>query len=242
MRPIRPLRSLAEEVCSRLAEEIASGKLEKGAKLPSEQEMMQAMGVSRTVVREAVAALRARGLVVTRQGAGAFVNPDPSRQLYSIDPDGLGSLDGVIEVLELRMAIEAEAAALASERASATQIKEILRTQECFSRAIKAGDRGIKEDFDFHQAIANATQNSRFVDFLAYLGRQIIPRQSIRSFDGQPNEMRAYLQRIEKEHDVVILAIEKRDPGKSREAMRRHLLNSRERYRQLASGKPEHGQ
>ena len=198
---------------------------------------MQAMGVSRTVIREAVAALRARGLVVTRQGAGAFVNPDPSRQLYSIDPEGVGSLEGVIEVLELRMAIEAEAAALASERGSAAQIKEILRTQERFGRAIKAGDRGIKEDFDFHQAVASATQNSRFVDFLAYLGRQIIPRQSIRSFDGQPDAMRAYLQRVEKEHDAVIIAIEKREPGKAREAMRKHLLNSRERYRQLLAGK-----
>src|ERR1700754_4653172 len=79
LRPVQPVRSLSDEVCNRLADEITSGKLAGGAKLPSEQEMMTAMGVSRTVIREAVAALRARGLVVTRQGAGAFVNPDTSR-------------------------------------------------------------------------------------------------------------------------------------------------------------------
>ncbi len=149
---------------------------------------MTAMGVSRTVIREAVAALRARGLVITRQGAGAFVNPDTSRQPYAIDPDGLGSLSGVIQVLELRMAVEAEAAVLASERATAAQIKDIRLAQHDLSQAIANGDRGIKEDLAFHRTIAVATQNDRFVEFLEYLGRLIIPRQSIRSFDGRPGQ------------------------------------------------------
>jgi GntR family transcriptional regulator, transcriptional repressor for pyruvate dehydrogenase complex len=232
---VQPVRSLSDEVCNRLAEEITSGKLAGGAKLPSEQEMMTAMGVSRTVIREAVAALRARGLVVTRQGAGAFVNPDTSRQPYVIDPDGLGSLNGVIELLELRMAVEAEAAVIASERATAAQIKDIRQAQSDLSRAIANGDRGIKEDLAFHRAIAVATQNNRFVEFLEYLGRLIIPRQSIRSFEGRPDSMRSYLRRIEKEHEAILQAIEARSPKNARNAMRKHLLNSRERYRQLAS-------
>lgn len=239
LRPVQPVRSLSDEVCNRLAEEITSGKLKAGAKLPSEQEMMTAMGVSRTVIREAVAALRARGLVVTRQGAGAFVNTDTSRQPYVIDPEGLGSLSGVIEVLELRMAVEAEAAAIASERATSAQIKDIRNAQQDLTRAIANGDRGIKEDLAFHRAIAVATQNTRFVEFLEYLGRLIIPRQSIRSFDGQPESMRSYLQRIEKEHEAILQAIEARAPKKARDAMRKHLLNSRERYRQLASTQTE---
>ncbi len=86
LRPLDAPKSLSSEVIDRLAEQIMSGKLPVGAKLPSEQEMMKGMGVSRTVVREAVAALRARGLVVTRQGAGAFVERDISRQPYAIDP------------------------------------------------------------------------------------------------------------------------------------------------------------
>ena len=239
MRPVQPMKSLSDEVRNRLVEEITSGKLAAGAKLPSEQEMMTAMGVSRTVIREAVAALRARGLVVTRQGAGAFVNTDTSRQPYVIDPEGLGSLDGVIEVLELRMAVEAEAAAIASERATAVQIKDIRQAQQDLSSAIAKGDRSIKEDLAFHRAIAMATQNNRFVEFLEYLGRLIIPRQSIRSFEGQPDEMRSYLRRIEKEHEAILHAIEARDPKKARDAMRKHLLNSRERYRQLASTQAE---
>lgn len=235
LRPVQPTRSLSAEVCNRLAEEITSGKLKGGEKLPSEQEMMTAMGVSRTVIREAVAALRARGLVVTRQGAGAFVNPDPSRQPYVIDPDGLGSLTGVIEVLELRMAVEAEAAAIASERATAQQLDDIRAAHDELGRVIARGDRGIHEDLAFHRAIAVATQNNRFVEFLEYLGRLIIPRQSIRSFEGEPDDMRSYLRRIEAEHEAIINAIEARSPKKARDAMRKHLLNSRERYRQLAS-------
>jgi GntR family transcriptional repressor for pyruvate dehydrogenase complex len=237
LRPLEAPRSLSAEVVDRLAGQITSGKLPAGAKLPSEQEMMRGMGVSRTVVREAVAALRARGLVITRQGAGAFVDRDTSRQPYVIDPDGLGSLDSVLDILELRMAVESEAAAIASERATNKQIKAIKEAQRVFSRAISSGERAIKEDFAFHQAIALATQNNRFGEFLEFLGRLIIPRQSIRSFEGNPNGPRQYLARIEKEHEAIFHAISARSPSKAREAMRGHLLKSRERYRELASKK-----
>src|SRR3984957_5581655 len=121
LRPLESPRSLSAEVVDRLAEQIMSGKLPAGAKLPSEQEMMKGMGVSRTVVREAVSALRARGLVITRQGAGAFVDRDTGRQPYVIDPDGLGSLDRVLDILELRVAVGSEGAGIASERATGAQ-------------------------------------------------------------------------------------------------------------------------
>jgi GntR family transcriptional regulator, transcriptional repressor for pyruvate dehydrogenase complex len=237
LRPLGSPKRLSAEVVDRLAEQIISGKLPAGAKLPSEQEMMRGMGVSRTVVREAVSALRARGLVVTRQGAGAFVDRDTSRQPYVIDPDGLGSLGSVLDILELRMAVESEAAAIASERATAAQIKAVRDAQRVFIRAISSGERGIKEDFAFHQSIALATQNNRFVEFLEFLGRLIIPRQSIRSFEGSPGSLRKYLGQIEKEHEAISQAIAARLPKKAREAMRGHLLKSRERYRELASKK-----
>ena len=237
LRPVEAPKSLTAEVVDRLAEQIISGKLPVGAKLPSETEMMRGMGVSRTVVREAVAALRARGLVITRQGAGAFVDRDTSRQPYAIDPEGLGSLDSVLDILELRMAVESEAAAIASERATAAQVKAIGEAHRVFSRAITSGERAIKEDFAFHQAIASATQNGRFVEFLDFLGRLIIPRQSIRSFEGNPEGPRQYLGRIEREHEAIFQAIASHTPKKAREAMRRHLVKSRERYRELASKK-----
>src|SRR5690349_24856549 len=105
LRPLRPQRNLTEEAVARLTEEIRKGRLAPGARLPTEQALMKAMGVSRTVVREAVAALRADGLVTTRQGAGAFV-ADASRLPFRIDPDGLSSIGDVLEVMELRLAGE----------------------------------------------------------------------------------------------------------------------------------------
>jgi DNA-binding FadR family transcriptional regulator len=233
LRPLAPVRRRTEEVVDRIAAQISEGQLPAGARLPTEQAMMAAMGVSRTVVREAISALRARGLVMTRQGAGAFVNADAPQQPYAIDPDGLGSLNSVIEILELRTAVEMEAAAIASERATSVQLKAIAKAAATFSRAIESGDRAVKEDFDFHFAIAVATQNSRFVGFLEFLGGLIIPRQSIRTFDGKADLQRSYLESVEKEHQVIVDAISARAPRKARDAMRRHLLNGKERYRQL---------
>jgi GntR family transcriptional repressor for pyruvate dehydrogenase complex len=233
--PLKPARRRTEEVVERIAAQIASGRLPIGAKLPTEQAMMVAMGVSRTVVREAISALRARGLVTTRQGAGAFVNAESRQQPYAIDPDGLGSLNSVIEILELRTAVEMEAAAIASERATPAQIKAIARAHATFSRAIETGEPSVKEDFDFHFAIAIGTNNSRFVGFLEFLGGLIIPRQSIRTFDGDAALMRRYLENVEKEHRLIFEAIGARSPRKARDAMRRHLLNGKERYRQLAA-------
>jgi GntR family transcriptional regulator, transcriptional repressor for pyruvate dehydrogenase complex len=232
--PLQPARRRTEEVVERIVEQISSRQLAVGAKLPTEQEMMTAMGVSRTVVREAISALRARGLVTTRQGAGAFVKSD-SQQPYSIDPDGLGSLNSVIEILELRTAVEMETAAIASERATPAQLKAIAQALSTFSRAIETGEPAVKEDFDFHFAIAIATNNSRFVGFLEFLGGLIIPRQSIRTFDGDAGLMRRYLENVEKEHQTIFDAISAKSPRKARDAMRRHLLNGKERYRQLAA-------
>lgn len=234
LRPLTPVRRRTEEVVDRIAAQISDGHLPAGTRLPTEQAMMAAMGVSRTVVREAISALRARGLVMTRQGAGAFVNTDATQQPYAIDPDGLGSLNSVIEILELRTAVEIEAAAIASERATSAQLKAIAKAATVFSRAIENGDRAVKEDFDFHFAIAIATQNSRFVGFLEFLGGLIIPRQSIRAFEGNAELQRRYLETVEKEHQVIVDAIAARAPRKARDAMRRHLLNGKERYRQLA--------
>src|SRR4051794_7233387 len=217
--PLKPARRRTEEVVERIAAQIASGGLSVGAKLPTEQAMMAAMGVSRTVVREAISALRARGLVTTRQGAGAFVNSE-SQQPYAIDPDGLGSLASVIEILELRTAVEVEAAAIASERATTAQLKAIARASATFTAAIENGDRAVKEDFDFHFAIAIATQNSRFVGFLEFLGGLIIPRHSIRTFDGKADLQRRYLEAVQKEHQAIFEAIGARSPRKARDAMR----------------------
>jgi GntR family transcriptional repressor for pyruvate dehydrogenase complex len=232
-RPVAAPRSLAHELIERLTADITSGKLPPGARLPTEQEMIAATGVSRTVVREAVAALRAEGLVLTRQGVGAFV-ADHARRPFRIDPVKLHSLREVLEVMELRTGIEVEAAGLAAERASAADIRKIVEAYEAIDKAIRRGDSAVDQDFAFHCQIAAATGNPQFMHFLEYLGRFIIPRQTVRVNVGAAEERRGYLETIQTEHRTIVDAVRAHAVQKARVAMRNHLLHSRKRYQKLA--------
>ncbi len=237
--PLGPPKNRTAEVVERLAAEIGSGRLSPGARLPTEQEMMTALGVSRTVVREAVAALRAQGLVTTRQGLGAFVAIDQQRRPFRIDPDGLKSLEAVVDLMELRLAVEVETAGLAAERATAKQLRAIGQALAAMDRAIARNESAIDEDYAFHRTIAEATGNTQFARFLEYLGRFIIPRQTVRMEPVRASGARAYLDAFQQEHRLIHDAIQNHDSTAARAAMRQHLLKSRERYRKLAAGERE---
>jgi GntR family transcriptional repressor for pyruvate dehydrogenase complex len=228
--PLAP-RSLTADLVERVAAEITSGRLAPGARLPTEQEMVRANGVSRTVVREAVAALRADGLVNVRQGVGAFV-ADTVRRPFRIDLDGLLSLRQALEVMELRTGMEIEAAGLAAERANATQLRAIEHAYTAIGRALARGEVAIDEDFAFHVQIAEATGNAQFLGFLQYLGRSIIPRSTVRV---STSNNRDYLRKVQAEHRDILEAIRSACAPRARAAMRRHLTNSRNRYQKLAT-------
>jgi GntR family transcriptional repressor for pyruvate dehydrogenase complex len=231
LRPLGRTRNRASEVVERLTAEIASGRLPPGSQLPTEQEMMAAFGVSRSVVREAAAALRADGLVTTHQGKGAFVASDPTARPFRIDPDMRHSLGDVVDLMELRLAIEVEAAALAAERATARALREVERALVTFERGIARDRSSIAEDFAFHSAIAGATGNTQFARILEYLGRFIIiPRQTIVMDPAREVETAAYLRTLVDEHRTIAAAVLARDPVAARAAMRDHLSRSRERY------------
>jgi GntR family transcriptional regulator, transcriptional repressor for pyruvate dehydrogenase complex len=231
--------NLAEQVMARLAADIRSGRLGPGARLPTEQALTLAMGVSRTVVREAVSALRADGLLVTRRGSGAYV-ADPAAGPFRIGAARAAVLGDVLDVMELRLAVEVEAAAFAAERASRRQIAAMRAAWRAIDRALRAGEGAVAEDFAFHRAIAEATGNRQFPRFLAFLGSHVIPRQSVRLSLDTPAERRAYLERIQHEHARIVAGISGHDPAEARRAMRDHLTRSLERYRKLM-GESKHG-
>src|SRR5260221_9353085 len=116
IRPIAVEAKLSRRLFEQLASEIRSGRLAPGARLPTEQALTRAARVSRTVVREAVAALRAEGLVITRQGVGAFVSAEPTRAPFRIEPERLQSLDEILNVMELRLGVEIESAGPPAQR------------------------------------------------------------------------------------------------------------------------------
>src|SRR6186713_381515 len=139
IRPVAAERKLSRGLFEQLAEQIKSGRLAPGARLPTEHALTRAARVSRTVVREAVAALRAEGLVITRQGVGAFVSAEPTRAPFRIEPERMQSLGDILSVMELRLGVEIESAGLAAERASKVQLRNILNALNAMEEASAAG-------------------------------------------------------------------------------------------------------
>jgi len=231
-RPLSAPRGLTQQLVTQITDDITGGRLRPGARLPTEKAMMSATGVSRTVVREAVACLRADGLVVVRQGVGAFV-AHHARRPFRIEVDDLHSLHEAMQIMELRTGVEIEAAGLAAERGEATQFAGIATAYEMIEGAIERGETAVDEDFAFHCSIADAAGNSQFRRFLEYLGRFIIPRQSIRRSLPRMDDQRSYLMRIQREHLEILDCIREQAPARARAAMRRHLTNSRRRYQTL---------
>jgi GntR family transcriptional repressor for pyruvate dehydrogenase complex len=113
---------LSDRLAARLRQQIESGALQPGDRLPTEPQLSEAHGVSRTVVREAVHQLRSQGLLVSRQGAGVFVAQSAAAQPLTFDASVLDSFQAVLQVVELRKVLEGEIAALAAERATPAQV------------------------------------------------------------------------------------------------------------------------
>lgn len=233
LKPIEAPRGLTAEIVARLTADIISGKLLPGSRLPTEQEMIAATGVSRTVIREAVAALRADKLVVSRQGIGTFV-AEKVRRPFRVEFDEHSSLRDVLNVMELRTGIEVEAAGLAAERATPAQIRKITERFEAIQAAIDAGENAVDQDFAFHCEIAEATNNPQFRVFLEYLGSVVIPRQTVWGRSA-PLLRRNNLAIFQREHAKILSAIRTHDVAKARSAMHAHLGNSRDRHQKLAA-------
>ncbi|MER5173087.1 FadR/GntR family transcriptional regulator [Thioclava kandeliae] len=226
--------TLVARLAATLREEIEEGRVLPGDRLPSESALTEAHGVSRTVVREAIAALRSEGRVEARQGAGVFVlvpKPPVVMPFRNLDPQRVSS---TIELLELRNAIESEAAALAAQRLVPHWEEALLEANAGFRDAVAQGLPTGEADYRLHLAIAQATGNPRFPEFLEFIGPGIIPRAALGA--GEPQHeasAKEYLAQISDEHDNIIHAILDRDEERAREAMRVHLKGSYQRYRMV---------
>jgi len=235
IRPIAAARKLSRGLFEQLADEIKSGRLAPGARMPTEQELTRAARVSRTVVREAVAALRAEGLVITRQGVGAFVSAEAQRAPFRLEPERMQSLGDILNVMELRLGVEVESAGLAAERTGKVHRRAIAAALEAIERASSHGKTAVDEDLAFHRAIAEATGNPEFARFLQFIGRHLIPRRTVSGLPERMGGRRAYLTIIQEEHRRIFEAIRSGDARAARDAMRRHLTRSLDRYRRLAA-------
>jgi DNA-binding FadR family transcriptional regulator len=229
----QPGRNLTEQVIESLRRRVTDGTLKPGDKLPTEKLLIEEFGVSRTVVREAISGLRADGLVEPRQGIGVFVRePEerhPEMAFLSVSPD---KISAIIEMLELRAAVEIEAAGLAAIRCSPAQEISIREAFSDMEQHIAKGESAGEADREFHLAIADATNNRSFRDFFTFLGSRTIPRAQLDDSEDR-TRLPTYVRQVQDEHRAIMEAICDRDSDAARDAMRVHLKGSQDRYKRL---------
>lgn len=214
-----PPKRLYEQVADQLAEKIAAGEYGVGQRLPSERDLAAAFAVSRPTIREAVIALELDGLVEVKTGSGVYV----TARVPKTGSPGVTDI-GPFELLEARKGVEGEAAALAAQRITDAELKE-LEALVAEMEAENERDVVLSEDADrrFHMAIARATQNSAITAMVEMLWdvRHRSP-QSVRFLE----HVRAHgVKPIINEHAGILAALRQRDPRAARQAMRMHLAN-----------------
>jgi GntR family transcriptional repressor for pyruvate dehydrogenase complex len=222
--------SLTKQLVDQMRKRIESGNFKSNQKLPSESELIDEFGVSRTVVREAISNLKAIGMVATRQGVGAFVVRNSASLPFHIDQASLDMVKEVVSVIEVRIGLETEAAYLAATRRTNADLKVMKESIDAMARAIDSdSDDGVEPDLKFHSAIARATGNKHFLSLFGYLGALLIPRSRVRAFKPGGMPRKEFFSLIVKEHKAILRAIEQRDADGARKAMAIHLGGSKER-------------
>jgi len=211
-------RNKVYEEVARQLERIILKKLHPGDKLPSERELAENLGVSRSSIRDAIRSLELMGLVEPRQGAGTVVREISADTLMNPLTNVLRhKMELVGELLDFRKMLEPPLAARAATHASDEELEEmeeILRRQET---KLRRGEAAIEEDSEFHYSIAMASGNSvvlKVLDVLMDLLRDT--RERSLQLEGRP-------QRSLAGHRRVLAAIKRRDAEAAKAAMRRHI-------------------
>ncbi|MBT9597428.1 MAG: FadR family transcriptional regulator [Vitreoscilla sp.] len=218
---------LSEQLADALIVSIRDGQLQPGQKLPTEAALVERFGVSRTVVREALSRLKTLGLLESRQGSGAYIRDPGQRdaERLVLSPDG--SVAAVLQMVEVRRALEAEAAALAAARRTPKSVKQIKTAMLAIDKAVAAGGDGVAEDVAFHAAIAQATGNPFLLATLAYLNQFLLDATRVTRANEATRDDLA--QQVRHEHETVVAAIEAGDVAAARQAGAAHMANAAER-------------
>jgi GntR family transcriptional repressor for pyruvate dehydrogenase complex len=210
---------LYEQIVQQVEESILKGQLKPGDQLPAERDLAQRFGVSRTAVREAVKALREKGLVEAYTGRGTFVTNGKSQAMrQSLDLIiKISQQEGSLHLAELRRILEPEIAALAAPRIEEQLLSTMREAVAAMDRNVDEREAYIEADLDFHLALAEAADNPlilALIDSIVGLLRE--QRSRIFEVDGGPGRGQFH-------HKQILKAIERRDPDAAREAMRAHL-------------------
>jgi GntR family transcriptional regulator, transcriptional repressor for pyruvate dehydrogenase complex len=222
---------LYEQIVQQVEESIHKGAMKPGDQLPPERELAQQFGVSRTAVREAVKALREKGLVEAYPGRGTFITDGTSYSMrQSLDRMlRVGQAEGSGFLAEVREILEPEIAGMAATRADADDLVSMREQVRTMDEARNDPDAFIEADLDFHLTLAEAAANPiilSLIDSIVGLLRE--QRMGIFQVEGGP-------ERGQYHHKKILEAIEHKDPAGARDAMKAHLRQVREDSRRAPS-------
>jgi GntR family transcriptional repressor for pyruvate dehydrogenase complex len=231
LKAIRKTR-IYEEVVSQIHELIREGKFKARDQLPSERELAEIFKVSRTSVREAVRALEAQGLIVSRTGAGNFVAELPVESLVApLATLLIEEKSALADIFEMRKLIEPHIASLAAERATKRDIERMKKILDKQREAVSRGETGVEADAELHFAIGRATQNQALEKLVSGL-MEILSHSREESLQTSARRKASI-----ESHRKIIAAIEEHDQKKAREAMLLHIENVEDNV--LSSKKPQ---
>ena len=212
---------LYEQIVEQIERTILDGQLKPGDQLPPERELAVRFGVSRTAVREAVKALREKGLIESQHGRGTFVTDGTSQAIrQSLDrmmTMKVSQPDGANHLIEVRAILEPEIAARAAAAADEKDIAAMREAYEAMQKASNNAEAFIEADLDFHLTLAEAAGNPlilALIDSIVALLRE--HRLRMFAVEGGPT-------RGQYHHLRILEAIERHDPEAARSAMTAHL-------------------
>jgi GntR family transcriptional repressor for pyruvate dehydrogenase complex len=208
---------LSDKVAEMMLETILSRKLQVGDRLPSERELGEQFNVSRTVVREAVRALVAKGVIEVRSGSGLRVAAvDAAAVSESMSLYLRGATLDFEKVHEVRALFEVHIAGLAAERATEEDLARLTAAHERMQGQAGDVEHAARDDLEFHRMIALATQNELYLLLMDSIGSALIDirRENLGSGSAPMTLVK---------HDHVLDRIAARDPAGARAAMASHL-------------------
>jgi GntR family transcriptional repressor for pyruvate dehydrogenase complex len=220
LKPIKPKR-ISDQVFEQLRELIFRGELKPGEQIMPERELAEALGVSRTSVRDAIRKLVVMGFLDQKQGQGTFVCGTEAIQKSPLAVAMENQDASLTDLLEVRMGLETNAAALAALRADEKDIHFLEKSLQELEDQVRQGELGNEADVSFHMAITYATKNpvqiylmKTFFDFL-FIGI----KENLRYLYEDPKN----IDQIFEQHVTIIQAIKDRDPEGASAAMRSHI-------------------
>ena len=220
LKPIKPKR-ISDQVFDQLRELIFRGEFKAGEKILTERELAEAFGVSRTSVRDAINKLVVMGLLDQKQGQGTFVRSPESKEKSILATMVESQGASITDLLEVRMGLECNAAAMAASRAVEKDFQFMEKSIEEMQKEVKSGRLGTEADASFHMAIAYATNNplqifimKNFYDFL-FTGIKV----NLEGLYKIPSNVDTILE----QHTLIYQAIRKGNPEAAHQAMKQHI-------------------